>query len=274
MIMISMQYQETSRTHSLTVAAPCRHKTQYHYTGVRTNTSLAATADEASINDFFSMYYQLDTGDIRQSTYFLSNNTWRIFNVTSAAMHGTPLAAIAPKTTYNDPGYDPSRSHLFYVDNTGTLRELAQAHDWNDWIIGPLGDMALKANVDPMTPLTAGFQTFDSDDYYGDSRCQYHIEAKWLMYWPRGEDFLQEVFWDDQTYEWELGEKFEGLDPHSGIVTMVTRPDDVLVRRLYGIGKDGRLNQWYCADCCVNTTGLWKKGTKRLLWLHHVLLTD
>lgn len=245
-----------SRQRTLTM--PYR-QADFHYNGVRTNTSLAAIADEADTENFFSMFYQLDTGDIRLSTYFPWNETWQIYGVTNSAMHGTSLAAVAPETEDYEPGYKPYRSYVFYLDDTGTVQELGQAHNWKDWEAGSLGDLGLKANIDPTTSLTAGFQAFNP--YYDNSHCPNHIQAKWLMYWPRGEDFVQEVFWDDLSYEWYEGEKFEGLDPYSGIVTMVTESYDTLVRRLFGIGKDGRLNHWYCADCCVNTTGLWMKGT-------------
>jgi hypothetical protein len=239
------------------VTVPCRTP-NYYYSGVRANTALAAVAGEADLDDFFSMYYQLDTGDIQLSTVFPLNDTWQIFDVANNATAGTPLAAVIEEREYLDPGYDPARSHVYYVDDTGTLQELSQAHNWKNFEPGPLADLSLKASIDPMTPLTAGFETYDH--YFHNSRCPGHLMAKWVMYWPQDEDYLQEVFWDDQVYQWQLGEKFEGLDPHSGIATMVTELDDVSVRRLFGIGTDGRLNQWYCEACCANTTGLWQKG--------------
>lgn len=194
---------------------------------------------------------------------------WKVFTVASDAKIGTGMAHIIKEQTSQS-----IATSLSYV-STRSLREWRSS-------IGPGGWGSVTAGEESWTPidptakpvsindmeLAAGYSALDNELEDSTSICPGATrETAWVFYRPDDNSSqVQEWVWDAAADQWHAGSTFEGIMSGSSFVTLVTPPFPQTrpiptMRWLFGLGADGRLLEWYCHDCCVNTTGLWQKST-------------
>lgn len=231
------------------------------------STSLAVTTASFTNEDqFYLNFFQLAEGSLQVAMYM--KKSWKVFTAASDARIGSGIAHIVKEQTSQ-----MMSTSLFYV-SAGKLRERRSSNGPGGWGSVTAGEeswslidpKAKPVSIDDME-LAAGYSALDNEFDNGTAICPGATEGTaWVFYRPDDNSSLvQEWVWDGTADKWHAGSTFEGIMSGSSLVTLVTPPFPQTrpiptMRWLYGLGEDGRLLEWYCRDCCVNTTGLWQKS--------------
>lgn len=232
------------------------------------SSSLAVTTGSFNNEDqLYFNFFQLAEGSLQCALYM--KKSWNVCTVASDAKIGTGIAHVIKEQTSQF-----MSTSLFYV-SAGTLRERRSSNGpggWDSVTVGEESWTSIDPKAKPMSSsdmqLAAGYSALDNEFESGTAICPGAAQGTaWVFYRPDDNSSLvQEWVWDGAADQWHAGSTFEGIVSGSSLVTLVTSPFPQTrpiptMRWLYGIGEDGRLLEWYCRDCCVNTTGLWQKST-------------
>lgn len=137
----------------------------YSRSGAWNGTGIAIAAANPGVDQTIYAFYQDYTGDL-QYTLMSSDGSWRTIGPVNAGSHRALNAT--PLSTVNHRLNDTLVWHVFYVDDTYTLRERVLTSNMNGtytpyWDDGPLNDKNLKTNV----ANKIGMQACYWGDYYG-----------------------------------------------------------------------------------------------------------
>ena len=214
-------------------------------------------------------FYQSSNGSI-QMTLEITKDNYQVSLVADGTLNGSGLSHLS-KTPASGSTPDIGHTSLFYTSRDGFLQERRAISAPDDparlsWEQGKLGTSNLFKPSPNDTTLATGYST-----------CTSAQGSVWLFYRPeRNASVVQELHWDGGTDSWSNGPSFPGFKPGTALVTFDVLASTIFngpissklakpptVRFLYGLGDDGKLQEWYCFDCCTST-GKWLKSVPHM----------